>query len=110
MGVVMLKKGMVQDRYKVFLKLLSSFHNLKLSDKEIEILNEFYWKSSGKITRESKKKVIDSIEGMTEFNLNNYLMKLKKRGMIKNSAITENIMINVDPGDRQFNLSFVFES
>lgn len=81
MAIKLFKKSSINDRYKLFLLVVSSTHNLKLSKTEIDIMDQFYWLSSGVITSQARKSIMES-RNITEFNLNNILYKLRKRKIL----------------------------
>jgi len=109
MTVTINKKATVQDRFKIFLGLVGTFQGIRISDKEIDILNEFYWRSGGVISKESRKEVMEEL-GMTDYNLNNYIMKLRKKGLLDGDSITEKLILHVAPSERSFGILFVLES
>lgn len=109
MTVLLNRKATVQDRFKIFLNMIAAYYNIRLAEQEVTILNEFYWKSAGKITKESKKEVMESL-GITDYNLNNYLLKLRRKKLIDDQGITERLIINVAPAERSFGMTFILES
>jgi hypothetical protein len=79
------KKVKVEDRYKEFLRIVTSFSKLELSDREIDILDGLYWISDGAITPAARKQIADNLK-ITQYNLNNQFMKLRKKKVISKLA------------------------
>jgi hypothetical protein len=97
------------DRYKAFLKLFSAHFNLNLSDKEIEILNEFHRHHEGKFNPDTRNSVATKL-GMSSFNLNNYIGKLKLRNVVHKKGLNTAIMINTMAAEKSFGVLFNFKS
>lgn len=79
--VTVTRKIQVDQRYIEFIKLVSAFNELKLSVREIDVLNKLYWVSEGKATTEAKKQIGEELD-MSAFNLNNQLMKLRRKKLL----------------------------
>ena len=86
------------DQYKMFLKILSALMNLKLSDREINIIDGFYQESNGIISKESRKLVAEKLN-ITEFNLNNYLKQMRKKNVMKADTINPQLILSVVPAN-----------
>ena len=95
----------VEDRFIVFLRLFSVLFSINLSEKEIEVINEFYWRHGGVINTDTRKAVAKRLD-MSEFNLNNYLGKLRKRKVVSQNNINEKININIMAADKTLNVLF----
>lgn len=99
--IILTKKVKVDERYKEFLRAVSNFNDMGLSDREIQILDGFYWASDGVITSEARKSVAADLE-ISIYNLNNQLSKLRDKKIIVKSAgkkddvIAAKLMPNVE--------------
>lgn len=109
MTVTINKKAPVTERFKIFLHLASTFFNFTLTDKEIAVMNEFFWVSQGVIDTDSRKAVAHALS-MSEFNLNNYLLKLRKKNVINEDGIKPELMVNIAPSEKSFGIVFLIES
>lgn len=109
------KRVAVDQRYKEFLKLVSASTSTGLSDREIDILDAFFWISEGVITTDSRKKVAESLE-ITDFNLNNMLGKLRKKDVIhvpagkEKEQIRENMLCDLEADKTELTIAFKFVS
>ena len=81
MAISIQKAVKAENRYKEFLKVVSAFHNLQLSDREIEVLDEVFWEGDGILSTQVRQQAADKLK-ITEFNLNNQIMKLTKKKLI----------------------------
>lgn len=82
------------DRYKKYLQIVSLLMKKPLTDLEITILDEFYHASYGVITTESRRTVRENVNLSSE-NLNNYILKLRKRKVIIDDRINPNLLIAI---------------
>lgn len=71
----------VQDRYMKFLRIYATFKGLGLSERELEIIDQLYWLSEGKLTTQARKEIQEALD-ITDFNLNNQLRKIRSKGLI----------------------------
>ena len=88
MAITVKKSVTVDKRYIEFLKITSSFLNLELSDREMEVLNELYWSSEGVLTTAARQEVAKKLD-ISEFNLNNQIGKLRKKKLISKGKNAE---------------------
>jgi hypothetical protein len=117
MPITVLKPTPVDSRYRRFLTLFSSAYDLSLSDGEMTVLEEFYWVSQGKLTSDARKKVAQKM-GITAFNLNNHIGKLRKKKMIvrdkKNpeqpDKLIDALIIDIEPDKRNLHVVFNLQS
>lgn len=99
-----------KDRYKIFLRLYSTLMDLKLSEKEINIIDAFFQVDNGLINTSSRKQVAD-ILGMSEFNLNNYLYKMRNRNIVTDESIhSEFILTDLPAISKTMEISFLLIS
>lgn len=98
MAITVQKKVKVDNRYIEFLKTVSAFNNLNLSDREIEVLDSFFWSSEGKLTTDARQEVAEKL-GVTEYNLNNQILKLRRKKLISkvNGDSVESILPSLMP-------------
>ena len=102
-----------QDRYPLFLKLIASVMPITLSDQEIKILDLIHM-LGGEINSVVRQKIRDSITirnkggeeiPMSEYNLNNYIAKLKAKKLITNNRLHRLLDIEV-PESELFLIQF----
>jgi hypothetical protein len=104
------------NRYKTFLQLTSALYGMNLSEREIEVMDAIFW-AGGKLDAESRERVAKAL-GITEFNLNNYIWKLKKEAKVfqidkttkRPTGIRDDLMINIKPDVREFPITFLLQS
>jgi hypothetical protein len=119
MSTTIIRKNVLpEDRYKYYLKLVSAISSIKLSDLEIDILDLIYLQG-GEINSTVRKKICETIESkvrgsnetqpMSEFNLTNYIVKLRKKKLIINDELISQLMI-VLPENEMFPVTIEFIS
>lgn len=79
--IIIPKKVAVEGRYKEFLRLIGASTATGLADREIDILDAFFWVSGGQIVKESRKHVAELLK-ITKYNLNNVIRDLRRKGLI----------------------------
>lgn len=115
MAITIQKNVKVDNRYIEFLKTVSAFNNLNLSDREIEVLDSFFWSSEGKLTTEARKEVAEKLD-MTEFNLNNQILKLRKKKLISKvkgedcESILPSLLPDLEIDKTQLGILFILTS
>lgn len=110
------KKIFPEERYRYFLKIVSAINSVGLSDLEIEILDLIFIQG-GEINSVVRQKICDTIESKTSsskivksisiHNLNNYIVKLRKKKMIIGDSLHPSIMI-VIPEEHNFLIGLNF--
>jgi len=105
MAVVIEQSIPIADRYKIFLKLFSILYSINLSEREIDILNDFCLHENGVINQESRRRAGKRLN-ISYYNITNYLMKLRLRNMVKKEGINEKVLINIMPADKVFSIIF----
>lgn len=91
MAIKVTKPTVVTDRYAVFLDLMDALYSLKLADMEKKIICAFFWTSNGVINTISRKSLVEKL-GITSFNLNNQIGKLRKKNLILAGNEVESII------------------
>lgn len=81
MAITTHRKGIITDRYKAFLDIVSAFHGIKLSGMEKKVLNGFFWQSNGKINTGTRKAVAGNLK-ISSYNLTNQILKLRRKKLI----------------------------
>jgi hypothetical protein len=97
------------QRFNKVLSILSSLIPSGLTEMEINILSELH-KSGGQLNTDTRKQICKSL-AITSDYLNNYVKKLRKKGVIKNEDLhpmIKDITINSD-GDAQY-LLFILKT
>lgn len=92
MAISIQKAVKAENRYKEFLKIVSAFHGLKLSDREIEVLDELFWNGDGVLSTQARQSAADKLK-ITEFNLNNQIMKLCKKKLIVDDKVKGKVIL-----------------
>jgi hypothetical protein len=95
----------INDRYRVFLRLFSVYYDLHITEREIDVLHAFWLTQKGLINYESRHSVANEL-GITQFNLTNYLLKLRKRKIVTDDGLHSSIMIDTRPSDKSFQVIF----
>ena len=106
MAIKLQRKILVNERYKMFLTLASAYFNLNLSSKEIEILDEFYWVNNGVLDSQARKSVRSKLK-ISEYNLNNQISKLRRKGILSKTSGDESIIPKLIPDIESENTNFV---
>lgn len=103
------KRVPYQERFSTYVKLYCQFMNLNITDRELSILDLLHKKCEGKISATSRKFVSDKLN-ITEFNLNNYLRKMRIKKLVTENEIVPNIknagMINDSEESKSNNFIF----
>lgn len=82
------------DRYKKFLQISSLFLTVPITRVEIDVLDEFYNISGGKLTTEDRRRVRETLD-MSAEQLNNYIRTLRKKRIIIDDEINPKLMIDI---------------
>lgn len=115
MAITVQKNVKVDNRYIEFLKIVSVYNNLNLSDREIEVMDALFWSSEGKLTTEARQEAAEKL-GMSEFNLNNQILKLRKKKLIhrgKNEpfeSILPSLMPDLEIDKTELGILFILTS
>jgi hypothetical protein len=96
------------ERYKIFLQLFAVFMDIKLPKKDVDILSLIYEKFNGKINKETRHMLAGMLD-ITEFNLNNYLKKLRDKGLIDKDSLHNGLMISKTDINSNMGIQFILK-
>lgn len=115
-AITLTKRIEPDERYKEYLKQYSAFLGKHFSDKEIEVLDAIYWLGQGHITTETRKQIQTALD-MSEFNLNNYLGKLRAKDCLERTTpegrdeqLAPNLRVSINPQARDLIFYFTLQS
>lgn len=93
------------ERYRRYLQVLSLFLHKPLTPVEMDIIDEFYHTESGAITSSSRKIVRENLNVSAE-HLNNYIKRLRIKGIIKEDSLIPMLLQPIPEGDNmQININ-----
>lgn len=97
------------DRYKKILQTLSGVMPKGLSDVEIDIIAVINELPERKLTPEVRKTICSTL-GISVDYLNNYIKRLRTKGIILNDILNPALQMAVEPDDKPHALLLVFNA
>lgn len=83
------------NRYEIFLKLVSGLLIPKLTEREIEVLVACKSLAGGNLGTDSRRLIKDDL-GISEYTLNNYIKQLRDKKVVAGNEILKTL--NIDTG------------
>jgi hypothetical protein len=99
--------GLSPKEVQVFAKLMEVFNEISKKTDNVEIVSELLFSTK------YRKIVMERIEGMTSLNFNNYIVSLKKKGVIIESddinILNPNMVIKLKDNNLSYSIQFNFK-